>query len=75
MKKLIIEILKLTPDYTCGNIGYAVNSTGIAVYSKTSEHGAFFAPHLAAMYEGIGVSCYCRHNELTNRVELQINHN
>ncbi len=75
MKKLIIEMLKLTPDYTCGNIAYTINSTGIAVYSTRGEHGAFFAPHLAAMFEGIGVGCYCCHNELTNRVEMQINFN
>jgi hypothetical protein len=75
MKKLIIEMLTKTPDYTCGNIAYVENSTGIAVYSARGEHGVFFAPHLAAMFDGIGVGCYCRHNELTNRVEMQINHN
>ncbi len=67
-------MLKLTADYRCGNIAYAENSTGIALYNKTSEQGAFLTPHLAAMFAEIGIGCFCRHNELTNRVEMQISY-
>ena len=66
----MIDILKQTPDYRCGNVDFTETNDGIAVYGKNSP--AFNNPELAAIYEAVGLNTMCTYNEVNNRVELTI---
>ena len=74
MKKLMIDMLKQTSDYRCGNVAYTdhAHPAGISVYSKGASHGAFHSPQLATMFKSAGFSTFCHYNENDNRVELTI---
>ena len=74
MKKLMIDMLKQTTAYTCGNVDFTENGDGIAVYGKKTVSPAFSNPALAAMYEGVGLHTMCTYNEINNRVELIVFH-
>ncbi len=77
MKKLIIDILKQTPEYKHGTVDFTGSQAGngISVFSTKSDYGAFFAPHLAAMYKSMNVGCFCHYNTIMNRIELVIHGN
>ena len=75
MKDLMIEMLKKTLSYQCGNVAFTEDKNGISLYSP--RHGGtevFFQPHVAAIFVAVGFSTYCWYNEEKKRVELKVYH-